>query len=397
MHLHLFNPGYEAGIAIGYAGYTPSANVQRMRRELALLPLCYGEPEDYVLVEGNIDQAFLSSVAEHISTLPSVLSLQKISSLDSLPSGIKATPWGLSPQSVRFFETIQHRSGRSIVIPQWKNEYTELIGRRTSAVCLDRIRSLMPDYSFPSTPLFCRTVEEIDDYISKHHTPFIIKTPYSSSGRGLLWINLNTLSEKEKQWIRGALGKQQEVSIEHALPKTKDFAMEFLLNDQGKAMYKGLSLFETLDTGAYAGNILQPQHVIENTLTERVGTDLFYEVKDKVGTILEDIYGKLYTGHIGVDMLIYADNDGHEKIHPFVEVNMRNTMGMVSITLFERIIHPSSTGHFKIAYEKDAYQQHTALMENHPPQWENGKLRKGYLSLCPVSADTRYRCYVLVN
>ena len=72
---------------------------------------------------------------------------------------------------------------------------------------------------------FCKKVREVEKYLILQNAPFILKTPYSSSGRGLLWLPERKLTTKDRTWIEGALNKQGCVSIECALDKYQDFAM----------------------------------------------------------------------------------------------------------------------------------------------------------------------------
>ena len=73
--------------------------------------------------------------------------------------------------------------------------------------------------------------------------PFILKTPFSSSGRGLQWLYSSELMEKDRQWIEGAVRKQGEISIELALDKQQDWAMEFESDGKGTVTYGLLSVF----------------------------------------------------------------------------------------------------------------------------------------------------------
>lgn len=75
---------------------------------------------------------------------------------------------------------------------------------------------------------------------------------YSSSGRGLLWLPERKLTTKDRTWIEGALNKQGCVSIECALDKYQDFAMEFYSDGNGNIRYEGLSVFGAEKKGAYS-------------------------------------------------------------------------------------------------------------------------------------------------
>lgn len=66
-----------------------------------------------------------------------------------------------------------------------------------------------------------KKVREVEKYLILQNAPFILKTPYSSSGRGLLWLPERKLTTKDRTWIEGALNKQGCVSIECALTNTR--------------------------------------------------------------------------------------------------------------------------------------------------------------------------------
>lgn len=395
MLLHFFNPGYEAALLLEQPDYTPPANVQRMQRELAFLPLWYGEPGDYVWVEEAIDPDF-PGLPDNFPARPTLLTPALWADpAFSLPP-LQATPWGLSPQTIRFFRTLAAVEHRTLYIPEWKENYRTLIGRQTAAHCLEQMRQ-RTDYLLPQTPVFLCSVAEVENYLQAHpDIPFVLKMPYSSSGRGLLRVD-HPLPAKEKEWLTGALRKQGTVSLEPRLRKEKDFALEFYITPEGKAEYKGLSVFLTEGWKTYGGNRLAPEERLTEEITRHSGTAAFHTLKEITRQVVEETFGGEYTGYLGVDMLLYTDAAGRCLIHPCVEINMRYTMGMLAIRLFERLIHPQATAHFRITYEKDAWQRHQQLLQSHPAQYADGRLLHGYLSLCPVNRDTQYRAFVLTE
>lgn len=123
-------------------------------------------------------------------------------------------------------------------------------------------------------------------------------------------------------------------------------------------------------------------------------------VQKAIEQILSAIYGSVYCGYLGVDMLVYKDSEGNYALHPCIEVNMRYTMGMVALRIFKGYVSPSKVGSFRITYDKgkgQAYEQHRFMQKEYPLQIRDGKIEKGYLSLTPVSEETCYRAYVLVE
>ena len=79
---------------------------------------------------------------------------------------------------------------------------------------------------------------------------------------------------------------------------------------------------------------------------------------------------------------------------------MRYTMGMVALRISEKFLSPLAHGEMHICYESkdgEAYEHHHFMERNYPLKIENGKIKEGYLSLCPVTKGTRYRAYILVS
>ena len=241
--IHFFNPGHETAILQGSENYTPPANVQRMIRELSYLPVWYADAEDFVFTEEIVSPRFFSLQPKEFRPFAKLISRKEIEKQkDSLPE-MQATPWGLSPHSHSFFEKLRKSGNLNLTIPEWEEEYTRLTSRQTAAECLDKIRELLPDMDVPVSPKFCKKVREVEKYLILQNAPFILKTPYSSSGRGLLWLPERKLTAKDRTWIEGALNKQGCVSIECALDKYQDFAMEFYSDGNGNIRYEGLSVF----------------------------------------------------------------------------------------------------------------------------------------------------------
>ncbi|MDL2277756.1 hypothetical protein LJC57_04110 [Parabacteroides sp. OttesenSCG-928-G07] len=388
--LHLFNPGHETAILFSERQYTPKANVLKMQKDLALLPLWYGERGDYVWSEEKIDNTFLSLLPKGLTPNASMLSL-------NLQTKLIAAPWGLSPQSLKTFEGLKEKQEIPLQIPAWKEEFIALTGRHTAALCLDKIKQLLPGSVLPETPVFYTNIPTIKKHLSAHHPPFVIKTPYSSSGQGILWIHSSALAEKEEEWTQGAIRKQGCVSIEKGLQKLQDFALEFYLDEQGDVNYKGLSVFDTAEKGTYSGNRLAAQETMQKELLQHIEEPFFEQVKSAVMQTIKAVYGKIYTGYLGVDMLLYADQSNAVRIHPCVEVNMRYTMGMVAVRLFEDYIASSAKGYFHVTYENDCKEKDAEMKNKYPLLLDNGRISKGYISLCPVTEDTRYRAYILIE
>lgn len=398
--IHFFNPGHETAVLLGSENYTPPTNVQRMIRELSYLPVWYADKNDFVYVEEIISPRFFSlQPTKEFRPFATIISGKELKGLVTSFTELEAAPWGLSPHSLHLFEKLKNNFNLNLSVPAWKEDYFRLTGRQTAAECLESIRQQLPDLPIPVAPKFCKKIREVEKYLILQNAPFVVKTPYSSSGRGLLWIPDRKLTSKDRNWIEGAIAKQGCISIECGLEKVQDFAMEFYSDGKGNVTYQGLSVFGTGEKGAYSGNLLGSQEYLSAQIKRRVGEEIYVRIQNAVTDALKNIYGNLYRGYLGVDMLVYKAKDGSYAIHPCIEINMRYTMGLVALHLSQKYLAPAAIGDFYITYENkdgEAYERHRFMKETYPLIIENGKIKEGYLSLCPVTKETRYRAYMLV-
>lgn len=393
MKLFYFNPGHETAVVNASPYYMPPANVLQMQRDLSFLPAWYGEAHDYVFVPAGVDKDYSDFLRKYFKRLPQAISLAEIASIPNEELAF----WGISPQAVYFFAEVNREYNLHLNIPAWKAEYTYLNSREAAKDCLVEIITKLPEISENLIPRFCKNIEEIEHTINATNRGLIAKAPYSSSGRGLLW--LSGLSDKEKEFLHGILKKQACVSLEMALDKDTDFSMQFMCDGKGNVRFEGYSLFETNQRGAYQGTFLYNQELISALLTEKIPVALLEAAKNTLLAVLKEKYASLYKACIGVDMMIYKEN-GTYKLHPCVEINMRYNMGYLSMKLQQNYLAQASKGKFQIEYhskEGAALERHTELQQHFPLKIDAGKIKNGYLALCPVTEQSRYVAYALVE
>ncbi len=399
--LHFFNPGHETAVLLGSKNYTPPINVQIMSADLALLPVWYGDEGDYVLVgkSSTEQKKFYGRISSEFVSLPSPVSREELMSGQVLLPECVASPWGMSPQVLSVYQNLRQKN---LEVPLWNETYKELTGRQTSAHCLRLLKEALPQFHFPDEPVFCKSCAELETFLERRKgRAWLLKSPYSSSGRGLLWLPSGNLGEKELAWVRNTIVKQGAVSVELALDKQIDFALEFYSDGKGSVRYEGLSVFGTGKTGAYSGNVLGSdsfrgqilfgQYLPEEELTL---------VRESLLNVLKNMCASGYRGCIGVDMLVYKDGNGLLRLHPCVEVNMRYTMGMLALRISRRYLSPDATGFFRVEYEKQegmAEVLHREMEAQYPVSIKGGRICRGYFPLCPVTKDTHYRAYILID
>jgi hypothetical protein len=166
--------------------------------------------------------------------------------------------------------------------------------------------------------------------------PFILKAPWSSSGKGLQICLEGELNSVASSWLSNVLKNQGGVVSDIFYPKQADFAMEFMLDAAGSCAFMGYSLFSADDRGRYLGNVIDRQDVLRSRLAdlglERSTGDY---LSSYLCRYLSDTYGGVYHGIVGVDMLVAKDAGGL-CIHPCLEMNFRCNMGVSALWVAER-------------------------------------------------------------
>ncbi|MCD8386335.1 MAG: hypothetical protein LUD17_05515 [Bacteroidales bacterium] len=360
----LFNPENDVALAMGVDNYTAPAPARKLRQAGALMPLWYGRPGDRVLCYG-VNARWLEQMQHDFGLGTDIFDHQDFS--------LTPQPWGWSLASRRNFLT-EGFPADALPTDQWLAEHRRLSARYSS----DPIRQVLTESGITGLVsnygTTCYSIEEAKAAVDAIGAAWIVKLPWSSSGRGV--VNSAIAGEKSA-WkvVEDGIRAQGCVSIEPAYDKAIDFAKIFELKD-GKCQCLGTSVFLTDDKGAYSGNLLAS----EQKRIERVGVHCDLGALDRAASLLtqeiEKIYGSHYSGILGVDML--ATKDG--LIDPLVEVNLRMTMGWVAIRLSESLLPEGAEGTLMV-------QKNGGHFTPSEYQASDNRLASGILNLVPPNPD----------
>ena len=109
--------------------------------------------------------------------------------------------------------------------------------------------------------------------------------------------------------------------------KVLDFAMEFFVHEDHTVEFLGWSVFHAGENGAYGYNYVESQE----ELLRRIDTDENLLLR-LIEYHKEHLAKTAYHGPVGIDMLKTADGS----IHPCLEINLRMTMGILALLLYEQ-------------------------------------------------------------
>jgi hypothetical protein len=376
--LHYFNSGHESAVLNASPNYTLPARPAKMMRDLSFLPAWYASEDDLVWVEKGIAEDYVLSLEMRFGKMPAAVNEENIGQYRARLMNEKVSLWGLSPSAIRFFEEINRKYRLNLQLPVWSDAYRTLCSRRTAKDCLEYLISRIPEIRTDIVPQYFTEAEAVKQALKDRPGNCLVKSPYSSSGRGLLWLSGENVDRASMQVLKGMLDRQGCVSMEKALDRVEDFSMQFHSDGKGNILFEGLSLFYTDGRGCYRGSLVASQRQIMQTLEKYHACIAQADrIRDELIAYLSGKFASVYEGHIGVDMMICRENSDFY-LHPCVEINARTTMGYLALQLQKRLFRNGGSGRFQIIHSDVP----GALMH---------KVEScGCISLCPVDGETHY-------
>lgn len=111
-----------------------------------------------------------------------------------------------------------------------------------------------------------------------------MKAPWSSSGRGLRYVD--QLTSHQRGWAKNVIARQGALTLEPYYRKIKDFAVE-LYAYPDRIEYLGLSVFQS-SNGSYVGNILASEEEKVEIISKYIPFHRVQSAIDELCAILTD-------------------------------------------------------------------------------------------------------------
>lgn len=320
MTLHVFNPQHDMALAANQWQFTAPKAGRQLAEELDWLPSLWAEEGDAVLIHDLLRaqtaiQGLMPLARDVLFLTPNQLAGHDITAVK---------PWGWD-------RSIAHDLRRwgvpSHVLPtdDTLDAIREMSHRRwASGHLLPMLRSIGATVVGEST---------YHETLPTWHSPVVLKSPWSCSGRGVRYALDAAQWERQQTWASQVIHRQGGIMLEPYYRKVCDFAMEFDSTEEG-VVYRGLSLFHT-HHGGYTGNIIASERWKLDQLSRYVSSNLLEKIKCDICEYILAFLRPIYKGPFGVDMMVVKDK-GQCLLHPCVELNLRMTMGHVALSLAER-------------------------------------------------------------
>lgn len=321
--MHLFYPSHDIALANGVRHFNPPAMALHLQEDLAYLSDIWNLPYHQGQTQMPIPWGWDYDTRQYLSR----------------HAGVKAS---LLPSDAQL-ETLR-----------------QLSSRRTVTLLTDGLYQQFPQL-IDNHPIYFDSEATLAEYIADCDAKgkrFVLKTPWSSSGRGVMPSHVcaadgtMTVTRRDvmlahaRSTIRKMGGIMAEDWIED---KQQDFAMLFYAQDT-EIHFIGYSLFD--NDNALGGTTYRQGYLLSNAEIERclisriinnscptcdsesmssicINADLLYQLaryfEQRLTSLLSPLLGHSWPlGYMGIDMLTTSHS-----LCPCIELNLRTTMGIV--------------------------------------------------------------------
>ncbi len=335
-----FNPENDIALATDTPGYTPPRAAAILRLSGELLPFWIADDSDVVLVSPGMEQ-YAVMLCQKFG-----LKGHPVTDLTDLNKDF--SPWGWSRYSAEVYR--QHGFSADLLPSDHTLNRLRMLSHRRSSVFINDM--ILSGHS--SFPVESNSVEDALAVINSRGQKSMLKSPWSSSGRGVVRVD-GTISDSHISFITSTIRRQGSVMIEKLLNPVQDFASLFHI-DNGKVTFVGFSFFFLSHGSSYGGNVIASQEYIRHELLRYVLPEQLDGAVENVKNALKSLMiGTAYSGYAGVDMLIHRRSDDSFAIAPCIELNLRCTMGVIALKTAEHIA-PDTPLIMKVAPRKSTYQ-----------------------------------------
>lgn len=391
--LFIYNPTCDMAVENGTNSYMPTRLLSKFENDISPVMAFLGTKDDFVLYNNILPESFINFWRAIGIELPAFVQSKQIYSHQ-----INALyPWGWS-------QIIKHRYGalcpnNSTTFLGNQQNLKSFFSRQTSLELTHELNKYEhSDFvAIPELPKALTSSEAIrESFLSSKHG-IVIKTLWSSSGRGLLFIRTQQQLQNAGNWIDAQIKKNGSLIIEPIYDKVQDASLQFMIHTDQSIQFLGLNYFEADNRGHFSKEYIHIPESINSLLP--TNNQWLSTLSSSIISCLNALkIPNKYQGPIGIDSMFIKDAKGQLKFYPLVEANIRCNMGLVNL-IIKQHIHPEARGTWQISQFKTGEAQvfHQQHLKNHPLRLIAGKIRKGFFPLTPFSSDSTFAAWGLID
>lgn len=384
-HCYLFNPENDLALASDSSHYHTPKKILEFSSNLSLLPVWYAPNNSLILTRTEVDSEWYQELFSQLGIQQQWLTIERY----SYQPEDYLSPWGWNSALLTWWKELNPTF--SICLEQIRNWSSRAVTINLLSY-LKQQNLLEPSLTIP------QKLNSYSDILrfQTEHPLFILKSPWSGSGKGLFWSN-GLWRDKLREWSNNILTTQGFVIGELVYEKKHDFAMEFFCQD-GNVSFIGYSHFLTDKFGHYKYNIMAADKEIESFLLQKLyHPERLLRTKEKIILFLKENLAQFYNGYLGIDMMLYGSKSTDCYLHPCIEINLRMNMGIVSRMIHNRYFSEETKGIYKVktfSSPKELLDYDLFMRKKFPLKIESKKIMNGYLALTQITPHSRSLAYL---
>ncbi|GEM_PF-5801830 len=372
----------------GTFSYMPSKLLKQFESEISPLMCIIATANDTVYYPLDDPEEFIAFWRQAGFELPQLTGIESLNEkqFDTV------FPWGWSQLIEKNFNKYRiDDRGKATDKQSYKKE---LHSRLTSFNITERLatKQLAPIVSIPQLPLKITSIQELNEIFLKEDSGIVVKTLWSSSGRGLIFIRNQKQFDDACNWVNAQLKKNQFVIAEPIYNKVQDTSLQFYIHPNKSYEFLGINYFDADEQGKFNKEYLHTPDSIKQ-FTEN--DDWINETSNHIIESFSDLnIHNSYQGPIGVDAMFILNKKKEIEFYPFVEANLRCNMGYVNLFI-KKMITEQSKGTWQISHfsKSEAMEFYNTMLREHPLQIKDNLIYKGFFPLTPFTTDTRFAAW----
>ncbi|MBS2213162.1 hypothetical protein KEM09_17225 [Carboxylicivirga mesophila] len=391
--LFIYNPTCDMAVENGTFSYMPPQQLAKFEADISPLMAFLGQANDFVLSESESSLGFEQFWKKLKVNLPQFINKEHLQSIVV----DQVFPWGWS-------QLIGHRYGRlcqseSLQINASPDTFKNFFSRQTSVNLVNELSSHTLPH-FIELPTLPKVVSDIEDIYQRfHHSSqgIVLKTLWSSSGRGLLFIRNQQQLQSGTKWVEAQIKKHGSLILEPIYTKIQDASLQFNVLANGSIEFLDINFFDANSSGHFDKEYFHVPDTIKKYLPK--DKNWLRLIADKIILSLQALHiPDSYQGPIGIDAMFILNDDHAIRFYPLVEANLRCNMGLVNLNI-KHLLHPKASGSWQISQFKpgEADEFYHRQLQAHPIETSDGKITKGFFPLTPFLSSSRFAAWGIVN
>lgn len=328
--LHWFNSNAEshAGAAALGKTYLPNSAEKAVEQDLELLMMAACKQDDILLLRRKPSIAHLSSLQRHGIHIPELVATDDSTLAERKLGGI--IPWAWSPDTSEALLPLKQQVVSTVPL-QWQEPHPpETFSKHLGT-------NLCKSLQIENSAKPYHDQDSIEKLLSETKQDLRMKLPYACSGRGQQrYLISKGITPSVRSFIQRGLQNQGCILIEPERERVCDFSIHYDLQKGQKAKLRGFCIMDNTPAGQFVSAHASPKWTA--MLPPEIPAFLFQEhdfkalYYNKIPKALSELLPD-YNGPLGIDAMIYRNEQGQLGFTPIVEVNARYTMGRLTLNL----------------------------------------------------------------